>query len=1249
MGQRTTQRRFFYLRARTGLRLALYGAMLLEVVMIVAISTGVVPVAHSTASMIIAGIVIAFQIGAIELAMRWLARSERTLEAQTAELQRLASVAQRTTNAVVITDAQRRITWVNEGFTRVSGYTLEEVIGRVPGDFLQSTNTDEQTTRAIGQALSKGQGYVGEILNVGKHGREYWLLIDIQPMRDDQSQIVGYMAVESEITQQKRDRANQARLAAELAGFFESSPDLLCILDGDGVVTRANAAWTMVLGIGRDDVVGRPLTELIHGDDASHVLEQIRSVVGGSIGRFRTRCQVSDGTWCTLEWRASSYGDVVFAAARDVSEAVEIEQRLVEQADRIDLALAGGNVGMWDWEVPTSKLAIDERWAAMVGETPESLGDGLAAWSDRCHPQDLDYTLERLRQHFEEGRPYKDVQFRLRHRNGNWRWIRSSGRVVSWEPDGSPNRMVGVHLDVTDAIEQEKERDETKKRVELALRAGQMGLWDWDLDTGEFRCDQRWASTLGEWVDDIVPDVSSMLSRIHEDDLEDFEQAIRRHSEGGTSHFAVQCRMRCRDGTWRWVRLFGAASSSMDDKRGQHLVGIQMDVHDQVLAERELARREALLASSVRMTGVGGWEYDLTTQKLFWSEQVRAIHEVPDDYEPNVADGIEFYYGDDKEKVAHYVQRAVEHGEPFDFECRFVTAKGRLRWVRSVGEPVFSQGSVVRLVGAFQDITEQREQRERVEESNRTLETAQSIARMGNWSYDLETGDVRWSKQLFEIYERSTDEGSPDYETHLQSYVPADAERLAAAVRVATARGTPYAMTLERANPTNGIRYVAIEGVPRKDDEGVVVGLFGTARDVTAEMEREAELREARLKAEVASRSKSEFLANMSHEIRTPMTSILGYADLLQDPDLAESNRDDYVATIKRNGEHLLAIINDILDISKIEAGQMGTERIEMNPSELLSGVIELVRVQAEAKGIGLEATCSTSVPARITSDPTRLRQILLNLIGNAIKFTESGTVRVSMGFEPNEIGGGKLRFDVVDTGIGMNSEQADRIFQAFTQADASMTRRFGGTGLGLRISKRLAELLGGDISVKSEPGKGSTFTVLIDAGMIDTETMHTPGSLVAYGASAGASESATPRPLEGCRVLLMEDGPDNLRLITTHLKSAGAQVTAAKDGAEGLKLLAEDGQLSGPLVDPMPFDIIISDLQMPNIDGYTAVRMLRAKGCTLPIIALTANSMSDERERCEAAGCDDFAVKPIVRSALVQTLRQHLDRSKVA
>ncbi len=418
--------------------------------------------------------------------------------------------------------------------------------------------------------------------------------------------------------------------------------------------------------------------------------------------------------------------------------------------------------------------------------------------------------------------------------------------------------------------------------------------------------------------------------------------------------------------------------------------------------------------------------------------------------------------------------------------------------------------------------------------------------------------------------------------------------------------------------------------------------LTAIVRDVSEQKRAEIELARAKEAAEAANLAKSEFLANMSHEIRTPMTAILGFADVLLER-LTDEQDTDLAKTVKRNGEYLLRIINDILDLSKIESGKMELDRTLCSPCQVAAEVLSLMKVRAEAKGLTLAVEHAGPVPDRIATDPVRLRQILINVVGNAVKFTERGGIRVRLALAADEDRQARLCFEVVDTGIGMSPRQVRGLFRPFTQGDSSTSRRFGGTGLGLAISRRLAEMLGGTISATSAPGRGSTFCVTVAVGPLEGVPMHDRcNATEAHQARARAS--ARPQIRLDCRVLVAEDGPDNQRLIRFLLEMAGASVTVVENGRLAVEqvLAGADAPRGGPGPESA-FEVVLMDMQMPVLDGYSAARQLRQAGYRGPIIALTAHAMSYDRQKCLDAGCDDYLPKPIDRTALLETVARCL------
>jgi len=638
-------------------------------------------------------------------------------------------------------------------------------------------------------------------------------------------------------------------------------------------------------------------------------------------------------------------------------------------------------------------------------------------------------------------------------------------------------------------------------------------------------------------------------------------------------------------------------------------------------ASRETQEKNRMLDLAESLAGVGRWRLDVATAQLTWSDAVYAIHGVTrETFDPNLDDSIDFYHPDDRATVSGLIARAIAAKGNFQHELRLRRADGELRHVVSKGACDLDGASeVVAVFGVFQDVTDQ-------VNSLRDIRHSEAQYRL-------------LAENACDLIMRSDEAGRLTYispaSAAMTGYLPeemlgrrwsefvsaGDAARVEDAMLAQlTWRGALAPRTIEyRARHRDG-HELWLEGRPTfaiDPVSGDAAGVTDVVRDISAHKDDEEELRKARVEAETAVEVKSQFLANMSHELRTPLTAVLGFSSLIgEQPGLTPAAR-NYLQRISTAGEVLLATVNDVLDFSKLESGHVEIKPAAVSPAALAGGIVDLFTLQASDKGLSLEAGGLDALPDTVLIDSDRVRQILLNLIGNAVKFTEAGQVRLDTGYAA-----GRLTFTVTDSGPGIAAEDAARLFRRFSQVDASTTRRYGGTGLGLAICKGLVEAMGGEIGVDTVVGQGSRFWFCIPADIVgdgvETSAADPP-------APDSAPDSAPIPP--GCRVLLAEDNEVNRALVRTVLATLDVELTETRDGLEAVEAAQS-----------LPFDIILMDLRMPRLDGVSAARRIRAEDgpniCS-PIIAFSA----DAAAQMGAGLFDALVAKPLSAAALINAM----------
>ena len=644
-------------------------------------------------------------------------------------------------------------------------------------------------------------------------------------------------------------------------------------------------------------------------------------------------------------------------------------------------------------------------------------------------------------------------------------------------------------------------------------------------------------------------------------------------------------------------------------------------MHEQDIVHQRLEQSTERLNLVVEAASAGIWDLDLGLRSVFLSPRVFGMIGLSNSSGNVPLAGIwPLVHPDDQRCLMRAAVGQLRRGTPFEREIRCRHAEDGWRWfyVRAVCTES-ERGQSRRLVGSLTDVHEQRTAKESLQQVSRLLAESQALGRVGGWELDLQTDTLYWTAETYRIHEASPNSFVPTIDAAIAFFVPAAQIEVRAALEDAVARGRAFSLDLEMltargrriwVRATGGAVFVA----------GQAVRVLGAFQNITEQRRFDEELVRAKESAESANESKSAFLAAMSHEIRTPMHTVLGYTDMLRDSILSDEQR-ECVDIISSSGNSLLRLIDDILDFSKVEAGKMMLERLSFDLHEVVLKVARMMQPQAQPKGLAVGVDAVGDGPFKAFADPQRVHQVLVNLAGNAVKFTSQGSVTLAVA-----VLDGRVRVEVKDTGIGIAAEALNKLFEDFVQVDSSTQREYGGTGLGLAISKQLVEAMGGTIGVSSEAGVGSIFWFELPVAAEDA----VDDGLVAVEPPESLSRELAVTA--GRKVLVAEDNRLNLRLAVRVLETFGLEVDTAIDGESATTMVRQNS-----------YDLVLMDCLMPGMDGFEATRLIRERevdtGEHIPIIALTANVLPEDRDACLAAGMDDFVSKPFTRQALLKSM----------
>jgi PAS domain S-box-containing protein len=934
--------------------------------------------------------------------------------------------------------------------------------------------------------------------------------------------------------------------------------------------------------------------------------------------------------------------------------------------------------GIWYWDLDNP----DEEWMSpkfweILGYSPDEMPHKQSAWQNIINLDDLKIAMERVRQHCENPLiPYEQT-IRYTHKNGSTVWIYARGKAIR-DKNGKAVRVLGAHIDITEFKKNEQELIKFNTILKESEELTETGSFEFLIPENKFTTSDGWQKITGG---NETMSKDEMMFISHPDDREKIENAFDNALKNIAPYNIKHRLIRPTDNEVRIVKARGKVTFNENGKPYK-MHGSVMDITDREKSKENLLRTNTILEEAEKINKTGSWELDIETGQTIWSNEVYSIYEVEKIFDHNKEKAINFYHPDYRKVITDAISKSISEGISYDVKCKFISAKGNEKWVRSTGHPNFQNGKMTKLFGVITDITDQELASDKLKKLNEMqsllMKSASnyinvplnlvdatinySLKELGefvsadrayvfnfDWEKNLCSNTYEWCNknidpQIENLQDIPNDSKSGMIQAHkngIQVYIE-DVMQLPASdniKKVLEPQGIKSIITVPMMIERQCTGYVGFDYIGSKhsfseQDKKLLNVFAGMIANLNSRKVLEKHLIEITQDAQRANKAKSEFLANMSHEIRTPMNSVIGFSELLKSTKLNKIQK-QYVDNVHDSGLGLLGIINDILDFSKIEAGKLDIEVIETDIIDLVEQTAGLVKPLARNKDIKLKISIDPKIPKFALLDPIRTRQILTNLLSNALKFTEKGVVELKLSLLEREGNFGQIQFSVCDTGIGISDAQKKKLFKAFSQADSSTTRKYGGTGLGLVISDQLVQKMGGKLEVKSIEDEGSEFYFTLETELRDNEKTRT----IINDKKIKNEEKLNVVNYSSFRVLVVEDNFNNMLLASSLIKRVIPNVELIE---------AENGKIALDKIISLKPDLVFMDVQMPEMDGNESTFKLREYESKKNIkrtivVGLTAGASIDKKDKALNSGMDDFLTKPIETSKLESILNKYL------
>lgn len=1129
-------------------------------------------------------------------------------------------------DGIALLSAAGEYTYLNPKHVTMFGYENEsELLGKTWQAIYGPAEISRIESKLFPLLMANGY-WSGETIGISKDGKPVHQIIALTALPNG-----GLICITKDTTEQKMREAEMQMMTR----MMESSNSMVMITNANQEVEWVNKAFLNLTGYTEEEVIGKKPQALLHGPDTdpltvAYIFKQIKKGVG-----FET--EILNYTkdkrpyWvqfnCIILFDDAGKPYRYCSFQEDITKRKEAEDKLMHTEQLMHAAIEGIDAGVYEWDLEHGKNRYSDTAYRILGYDHSDKPEGWRPFEDGTHPEDVQRVNTAVQRLLVDGSRVSEV-YRIRKGNGEYTWISDHAMPVAWK-NGKPSRIVGSFQDITHIKNYERDLIRKEQEINFALEASSAAIWEWDIVSDQGRLSKEFNLIIES--DHLAGSrEEAWVKRIHPDDLNRVQLAMKQYLSGEIPNFQIEYRVLTEKGHYKWVQSQGKVIERDLSGKPVRLVGTMMDFTERKIAEQRLIETEQRWQFALDSSASGVWDWNVQTDQVYYSAGWKAIVGYEDDALTGSLDiWVKHVYPDDLPLAMERIQDYFDgRADKYESEHRMICADGSIKWVLDRGKVISytSTGKPWRMIGTITDIHARKEAERQLRELEQRWQYAMEGSETGVWDWYLNPGKIylsdSWKTMLgYRPSELPNETGTWDALIH-----PEDREMCNAKVNLYLKGLSPIYDIVHRLRRKDGsYSWIQSRGkIVEFNADGTPRRLIGIHRNIDHFIEIQQSLKEAKEAAEISAVIKQRFLANITHELRTPMQAILGMGEQLVGTGLNEKQQ-QLVDIINQSSNFLLGIINDLLDITKIEDGKL---KLVNRPFDLVAAVrntYQLLSPKAEEKGLSLKLNTDTRLDGKfVMADELRLKQILLNVAGNAVKFTNKGFIELSVQVVKETDKDCLVDLVCKDSGIGMSDAMLEKLFEDFAQEDDSFVRRFGGSGLGLSITRKLVDMMGGTIHVTSEKNAGTEVRCQFNflKAVLEQPNIEPPDIFRLQAAKLASK-----------KILLVDDNRFNRLLAIFIMDKFGIKYDEAEDGNQAIGLLKVN-----------TYDLILMDIQMPEKDGFEATREIRETlKLVTPILVLTAHGFQDNIEYMKELGANDAIIKPFDEKSFISKILEVL------